>query len=136
MSSNNNTKLLVCAAGIFFCYFYFAMLQEKITRGVYGDDENNKEKFTYMFALVFFQCVINYFFAKLLLLTIMKENEDTTKTIYYATSAFTYLLGMVCSNMALQFVSYPTQVVGKAGKPIPVMLLGVLLGKKVNNLKK
>ncbi|KAK0177939.1 hypothetical protein PV328_001933 [Microctonus aethiopoides] len=136
MSSNNNTKLLVCAAGIFFCYFYFAMLQEKITRGVYGDDENNKEKFTYMFALVFFQCVINYFFAKLLLLTIMKESEDTTKTIYYATSAFTYLLGMVCSNMALQFVSYPTQVVGKAGKPIPVMLLGVLLGKKSYPMRK
>jgi len=43
---------------------------------------------------------------------------------------------MVCSNMALQFVSYPTQVVGKAGKPIPVMILGVLLGKKVYPMRK
>ncbi|XP_034947462.1 solute carrier family 35 member B1 [Chelonus insularis] len=133
--SNNSSRLLICAAGIFICYFYFAMLQEKITRGVYGENEN-REKFTYMFALVFFQCVVNYLFAKLLLLTVMKENDDSTRTVYYATSALTYLLGMVSSNMALQFVNYPTQVVGKAGKPIPVMLLGVLLGKKSYPMKK
>lgn len=131
MTSNNSTKLIICAAGIFVCYFYFAMLQEKITRGVYGDKDEPKEKFTYMFALVAFQCIVNYIFAKVLLLTVMKEKDDSTKTVYYVTSALTYLLGMVCSNMALQFVNYPTQVVGKAGKPIPVMLLGVLLGRKV-----
>lgn len=30
--------------------------------------------------------------------------------MYYFASAFTYLLGMVSSNMALQWVNYPTQV--------------------------
>ncbi|KAG0712694.1 Solute carrier family 35 member B1 [Chionoecetes opilio] len=37
---------------------------------------------------------------------------------------------MVSSNMALQWINYPTQVVGKSCKPIPVMVLGVLLGRK------
>ncbi len=37
---------------------------------------------------------------------------------------------MVSSNKALMWVSYPTQVVGKSCKPIPVMVLGVLLGRK------
>lgn len=128
--TNKHTKLLVCAAGIFVCYFYFGMLQEKITRGQYGDGEN-REKFTYMFALVFVQCLVNYVFAKTILLTVMKQGEDTTSTLYYFLSSLTYLLAMVCSNMALQFVSYPTQVIAKSGKPIPVMILGVLLGKKV-----
>lgn len=132
-NANQHSKLLFCAIGIFVCYFYFAMLQEKITRGQYGDGEN-REKFTYMFALVFVQCLVNYVFAKTILLTVMKQGEDTTSTLYYALSALTYLLAMVCSNMALQFVSYPTQVIGKAGKPIPVMILGVLLGKKVVRL--
>ncbi|KAF7988435.1 hypothetical protein HCN44_001008 [Aphidius gifuensis] len=132
---NNNTKFIIYAAGIFVCYFYFGVLQEKITRGEYKDGEKN-EKFTYMFALVFFQCLVNYAFSKLLLMTIMKEKDDNTKTIYYASSAMTYLLAMVCSTMALKFVSYPTQVVGKAGKPIPVMLLGVLLGKKSYPMRK
>jgi len=132
-TTNKHFKLFICAAGIFVFYFYFAILQEKITRGQYGDGEN-REKFTYMFALVFVQCLVNYVFAKTILLTVMKQGEDTTSTLYYALSALTYLLAMVCSNMALQFVSYPTQVIGKAGKPIPVMILGVLLGKRVYNL--
>ncbi|XP_076178349.1 solute carrier family 35 member B1 homolog meigo [Ptiloglossa arizonensis] len=135
MDSSRRFKLLLCTLGVFVCYFHYAILQEKITRGQYGD-EKNSEKFTYMFTLVFTQCLINYLFAKTILLTVMKQGEDTTPTTYYAISALTYLLAMVCSNMALQFVSYPTQVVGKAGKPIPVMILGVLLGNKVYPIKK
>lgn len=135
MTSSKHSKLVICALGIFVCYFYFAMLQEKITRGQYGD-ENNREKFTYMFALVFFQCLVNYLSAKTSLLTIMKQGEDSTPTTYYFISALTYFLAMVCSTMALQFVNYPTQVIGKAGKPIPVMILGVLLGNKVYPIRK
>jgi solute carrier family 35 (UDP-galactose transporter), member B1 len=37
---------------------------------------------------------------------------------------------MVSSNMALRWVAYPAQVVAKSAKPIPVMLLGVLIGRK------
>ena len=37
---------------------------------------------------------------------------------------------MVSSNKALSWVNYPTQVVGKSCKPIPVMILGVLVGRK------
>lgn len=58
------------------------------------------------------------------------EKEDKTHYGYYACSAVTYLLAMVSSNMALRWVPYPTQVIGKAAKPIPVMLLGVLIGHK------
>lgn len=65
-----------------------------------------------------------------MLVTFMKHGVDKTKSIYYASSALTYLLAMVCSNLALQWVGYPTQVVGKSCKPIPVMVLGVLLGGK------
>jgi len=42
--------------------------------------------------------------------TVMKQGEDKTSRLYYASSALTYLLAMVCSNMALQWVNYPTQV--------------------------
>jgi drug/metabolite transporter (DMT)-like permease len=38
--------------------------------------------------------------------------------------------------MALQHVNYPTQVIGKSCKPIPVMILGVLYGKKRYPLQK
>ncbi|XP_075436457.1 solute carrier family 35 member B1 [Ascaphus truei] len=37
---------------------------------------------------------------------------------------------MVSSNSALLYVNYPTQVLGKSCKPIPVMLLGVTVLRK------
>ncbi|XP_048004866.1 solute carrier family 35 member B1 homolog isoform X2 [Leguminivora glycinivorella] len=124
-------RFIFFAGGIFICYFIFGMLQEKITRGLYGDNE----QFTCTLSLVLVQCVVNYIFAQILMLS-WKHETDTTRKIYYFSSALTYLLGMVSSNMALQWINYPTQVVGKAAKPIPVMILGVLIGRKVYPLKK
>lgn len=112
-----NNKFLLCAAGIFVSYFYFGILQEKITRGKYSYEVTNKdgektvvnEKYTYALALVFVQCFVNYCFAKGMLYS-WPQGEDKTPKYYYASSALTYLLAMVCSNMALQWVPYPTQV--------------------------
>jgi UDP-galactose transporter B1 len=66
----------------------------------------------------------------------MKHPPDSTKKSYYAMGAFTYLAAMVSSNMALQHVNYPTQVIGKSCKPIPVMILGVFLARKSYPLSK
>lgn len=114
---NRNNKFLVCAVGIFVSYFYFGILQEKITRGKYEyevtDADGNKttvpEKYKYFLVLVFVQCFVSYCFAKILL-RIWPQGEDSTSTAYYSSGSLTYLLAMVCSNMALQWVPYPTQV--------------------------
>ncbi|KAG4080254.1 hypothetical protein HA402_010746 [Bradysia odoriphaga] len=136
---NDRTRFIVCALGIFFCYFYFAILQEKITRGRYGDELNEDgshgERFTFMLTLVGVQCLCNWIFVKGMLLA-QPQKEDKTPTSYYISSALTYLLAMITSNMALRWVPYPTQVVGKSAKPIPVMILGVLIGNKKYDLKK
>lgn len=124
-------RFIIYAGAIFVCYFVFGMLQEKITRGKYGEND----KFTCALSLVLMQCVFNCFFVKMLMMS-MKKEVDTTRTVYYFSSAMTYLLAMVCSNMALQWINYPTQVVGKAAKPIPVMILGVLIGHKSYPMKK
>jgi len=129
----NNWKLYVYAGGIFILYFYYGILQEKITRSKYGE---NKETFKFSLALVFFQCIVNAIYAKLMLKYVLRQGEDNTKKVYYASCSLTYLLAMVSSNMALQWVPYPTQVVGKSCKPIPVMVLGVLVGKKVYPMRK
>lgn len=129
MFENRKIKLIIYAIGIFACYIYYGVLQEKITRGLYGEGEN-VEKFTCFFALVCFQCILNSIFAKVVV-TVVNQGYDSTRTWYYASAAITYLLAFVSSNMSLQFVNYPTQVIAKAGKPIPVMLLSVLFRKKV-----
>ena len=128
-SSSSKFRFAFCAIGIFGFYFLFGIFQEKITRGKYGEGEN-QERFTYTMALVFVLCAVNYIYAVIVSALVLKEGEDTTKTHYYAMSSLTYLVAMVTSNKALMWVNYPTQVVGKSCKPIPVMILGVLIGRK------
>ncbi|KAM9044734.1 solute carrier family 35 member B1 isoform 2-T3 [Megaptera novaeangliae] len=99
------------------------------TRGKYGEGAK-QETFTFALTLVFIQCVINAVFAKILIQFFDTARVDRTRSWLYAACSVSYLGAMVSSNSALQFVNYPTQVLGKSCKPIPVMLLGVTLLKK------
>ncbi|XP_078385714.1 solute carrier family 35 member B1 [Cetorhinus maximus] len=124
---NERVRLLVCFLGVFVCYFYYGILQETITRGKYGEQQ---ESFTYAKSLVFVQCIINAIFSKLIIQFFEKPSPERTPRWLYAVCSMSYLGAMVSSNSALQYVNYPTQVLGKSCKPIPVMVLGVLIGKK------
>jgi solute carrier family 35 (UDP-galactose transporter), member B1 len=56
--------------------------------------------------------------------------KDTTPRWMHAIISLTYLGAMLSSNEALQHVLYPTQVLAKSIKPVPVMIMGVLLARK------
>uniref|UniRef100_A0A158P8Z4 UAA transporter n=1 Tax=Angiostrongylus cantonensis TaxID=6313 RepID=A0A158P8Z4_ANGCA len=115
---------LICAGGTFACYFYFGIQQERIVQGKYA----NGEKFTYTQALVFFLCASNTIFAWILR---SKRDIDSVPTRMYGMCSASYLGAMISSNQALQYLPYPTQVLAKSCKPIPVLLFGVLFaGKK------
>eukprot|EP00960_Hanusia_phi_P049983 759921-Hanusia_phi.AAC.4 len=45
-------------------------------------------------------------------------------------SGASQMLAMAASNEALRYVSYPTQVLGKSCKMVPVFLMGILIGGK------
>ncbi|KAL4228977.1 hypothetical protein ACF0H5_012017 [Mactra antiquata] len=122
------SKFLICAAGVFVSYFYYGILQETITKGEYGSGDK-AEKFTYTLALVFIQCIINSLCAKTAM-TFFHRGQDTTPTKMYSMCSLTYLGAMLASNGSLRFITYPTQVLGKSVKPIPVMILGILFAKK------
>ncbi|XP_055343565.1 solute carrier family 35 member B1-like [Paramacrobiotus metropolitanus] len=124
-------KLLGCAAGVFLSFFVFGIFQERITRGVYGENE----RFHYTLTLVFVQCVINAIFARLMIY-LTREARDTTPRSLYGWCSLSYLAAMLSSNQALQYVNYPTQVLGKSCKPIPVMLFGVFFAHRRYAFKK
>jgi len=48
----------------------------------------------------------------------------------FALIAFSYASAMWCSTRALRFVNYPTQVLGKSCKAVPIVLVSTILGKK------
>lgn len=128
---NLRIRFIVCFLGVFVCYFYYGILQETITRGNYGG-----EKFTFARTLVFIQCIINGIFAKILIQCFESSKVDHTKSWLYGLCSLSYLGAMVSSNSALQYVNYPTQVLGKSCKPIPVMILGVTILRKKYPLAK
>ena len=51
-------------------------------------------------------------------------------------SGISQMLAMAASNEALRYVSFPTQVLGKSCKMVPVMAGGILLGGKSYDLVK
>ncbi|CAB3401244.1 unnamed protein product [Caenorhabditis bovis] len=123
----NSLQFLV--ATLIGCYFYFGIQQERIVQGKY----DGGEKFTFTQALVFFLCTANTIFAYIFR---RKKDIDNVPIRMYAASAASYLLAMICSNQALQYLSYPTQVLAKSCKPIPVMVFGVLFAHKSYNIRK
>lgn len=68
--TRSELRFIFYSAAIFVCYFVFGMLQEKITRGKYG----NNDKFTCALSLVLVQCVVNYIFAQILMVSINKDH--------------------------------------------------------------
>ncbi|XP_012681428.1 solute carrier family 35 member B1 [Clupea harengus] len=132
---NERLRFIICFCGVFVCYFYYGILQETITRGEYGQGET-KEKFRYATTLVFIQCIFNAAFAKILIQFFEGSRQDHTKNWLYGACSLSYLGAMVSSNLALQYVNYPTQVLGKSCKPIPVMILGVTILRKKYPLAK
>ncbi|VBB30467.1 unnamed protein product [Acanthocheilonema viteae] len=124
------TNLIFCAGGTMLCYLWFGIIQESITKGKYGSD--GKERFTYTQALVFVQCAVNTMFAYIL----RGRTRDSVPTRIYAVASTSYLFAMLTSNHALQYISYPIQVLGKSCKPIPIMVFGFLFFNKRYHLKK
>ncbi|XP_057673924.1 solute carrier family 35 member B1 [Corythoichthys intestinalis] len=126
---NMRLRFIVCFLGVFVCYFYYGILQETITRGDYGHGDK-KEKFRFARTLVFIQCIINALFARMLIQFLEGPKPDQTRSWLYGLCSLSYVGAMVSSNSALQYVNYPTQVLGKSCKPIPVMILGVTILRK------
>lgn len=74
------------------------------------------------------------------LLTIKKPDEkDEIHFSLYICAALAWCVAMVCSYMALQSpfsVPFVTQVVAKSSKPIPVMILGLIIGRKSYSIQR
>ncbi|GAV01230.1 hypothetical protein RvY_11971 [Ramazzottius varieornatus] len=127
----STAKFLFYAVGTFVSFMVFGIFQERITRGIYG----TSDRFTYTASMVFIQCVINAIFARIVM-RLSKEPKDSTPRTMYGISSLSYLGAMLSSNQALQYVSYPTQVLGKSCKPIPVMVFGALFAHKRYSFRK
>lgn len=126
-------QFLFYALGICTMYFISGLSTEKLFKGSFGPSSDH---FSFVFTFLFVQALINFVYAELLLCTVFKNDEDVTERKFYPLVALTTFISMVLGMKSLTWISYPTQVLGKSMKPLPVMIFNVILGKQRYSFKK
>ncbi|XP_075454938.1 adenosine 3'-phospho 5'-phosphosulfate transporter 1 isoform X2 [Ascaphus truei] len=123
-------RLLFCAAGLQVAYLTWGVLQERVMTRNYGSDAGSPgERFRDSQFLVFMN--------RILALTVSgvycgltKQPRHGAPMYKYSFASLSNILSSWCQYEALKFISFPTQVLAKASKVIPVMLMGKLISHK------
>ncbi|KAG5670128.1 hypothetical protein PVAND_000410 [Polypedilum vanderplanki] len=118
-------KLLAFAVGVFISYFVFGIYQQKIY-----DERSYDEKFEFASSFVVLQCFFNFVVAKIVIIICDHPQNETLHKYYMLIAVFNFL-AQLTSNLALKYVEYVIQVVGKSCKPIIIMIFGVIFAKKI-----
>lgn len=122
---------LFCVVGIYACYCTFGYIQEEIY--MVGDRESG-DMFVYSIFLVFATCFTNTLLA--LVWSMYKHNMNSYKAIEHLSmdtyksillTSITCVMSMLCTNYALTHVNYPTQILVKSAKMVPIIVGGFML---------
>ena len=122
--------LVFCIAGLQGAYLTWGVLQERIMTFEYGKvDEQQGEFFRNSQFLVFINRILAFMIG-MTVIFLQRQPHHTTPLYNYSFSSFSNIMSSWCQYEALKFVSFPTQVLAKASKVIPVMLMGKVVSKR------
>uniref|UniRef100_A0A3P9HRJ6 Adenosine 3'-phospho 5'-phosphosulfate transporter 1 n=1 Tax=Oryzias latipes TaxID=8090 RepID=A0A3P9HRJ6_ORYLA len=124
-------KLAFCAAGLQASYLTWGVLQERVMTRSYGatTPEEGEERFTDSQFLVFMNRILALTVAGLWCL-LFKQPRHGAPMYKYSFASLSNIMSSWCQYEALKFISFPTQVLAKASKVIPVMLMGKIVSQK------
>ena len=126
-------KLLFCAGGLQLSYLTWAVLQERIVTRTYEehlpDGSVKLVKFTNSQFLIFVNRSLALVVASVCIL-FTQQPRHTAPLYKYSYSSLSNILSGWCQYEALKYFSFPTQVLCKASKIIPVMIMGKIVSNK------
>lgn len=126
-------KLICCAAGLQGAYLTWGVIQERVMTQEYDelseDGTLHKVKFGDSQFLVFSNRILALTVAGVYIL-IAEQPRHHAPLFKYSYSSFSNIMSSWCQYEALKFVSFPTQVLCKASKMIPVMIMGRFVSGK------
>ncbi|ESO85376.1 hypothetical protein LOTGIDRAFT_183773, partial [Lottia gigantea] len=127
---NRGFNLLFCFVGLQGSYLTWGVLQERIMKHQYGETATDKgELFTNSQFLVFVNRILALAISGIVLL-LRRQPRHTAPLYKYSYCSMSNIMSSWFQYEALKFVSFPTQVLAKASKVIPVMLMGKVVSKK------
>lgn len=138
VSKREALDLLFTVSGINICYLIYAVLQERLAASNHSDNKLDQHMF-----LMLVQCIVNASLVYPIILYTEYNNKHTKQqstqqqssttwltTLQYSCISLTYVLGMLTSYMSFSYISYPTSVLVKSCKMVPVMLIGGIIFRK------
>ncbi|XP_076666259.1 adenosine 3'-phospho 5'-phosphosulfate transporter 1 [Andrena cerasifolii] len=118
--------LLYCFFGLQVSYLTWGYLQEKIMTQEYEDVAGTKSRFQDSQFLVFINRILAFCMSGLYLI-VQRQPQHKAPLYKYAFCSLSNIMSSWCQYEALKFVSFPTQVLAKASKIIPVMIMGKIV---------
>ncbi|VVC39669.1 Hypothetical protein CINCED_3A010360 [Cinara cedri] len=121
---------LYCFGGLQVSYLIWGVIQEKMISQSYGTSESSKFHDSQM--LVFLNRGLSTILSAIFLFLNEGIQSKKSPPLYkYSYCTVSNIISSWCQYEALKYVSFPTQVLAKCCKIIPVMLMGKLIsGKK------
>lgn len=119
-------KLGLFTFGLIGTFLVWSVLQERMLTREYG----NGEYFTYSYGLVFTSRLGGLVLSTALMKFYKVPWAPPGKLYEFALPSVSNMLSSWCQYEALKFVSFPTQMLSKSFKIMPIMLMGSFLGNK------
>ncbi|KAL3267810.1 hypothetical protein HHI36_006942 [Cryptolaemus montrouzieri] len=114
--------------GLQVSYLTWGIVQEKVMTQVYESKEGKVEYFGDSQFLVFVNRFLAFSISGVILLY-KKEERHNCPLYKYIFCSFSNIMSSWCQYEALKYLSFPHQVLAKAAKTVPVMLMGKLVSK-------
>nr|CAD7587273.1 unnamed protein product [Timema genevievae] len=128
-SLQQGSLLMFCFLGLQLTYLTWGLLQEKIMTQEYETSEGVKGYFRDSQFLVFVNRILAFALSGAYILCV-RQPRHMAPLYKYVYCSFSNIMSSWCQYEALKYVSFPTQVLAKASKIIPVMLMGKLVSRK------
>ncbi|KAH8351102.1 hypothetical protein KR084_004251 [Drosophila pseudotakahashii] len=128
-SSQEAVQLFWCFGGLMVSYLTWGVLQEKIMTQHYLNFAGESAKFKDSQFLVFSNRLLAFLVALAYLQWQPSPVRHRAPLYKYSYASFSNIMSAWFQYEALKFVNFPTQVLAKSCKIIPVMLMGKLMSK-------
>jgi solute carrier family 35 (UDP-galactose transporter), member B1 len=129
-------ELALCVAGIYLCFLTWGLMQERVSTTAYyawndSDRSGPSFKFTHFIFLNFTQSllasIVAFVYIRFLRNQTLKQLPTVQLLKQYSLVAFFSTIASPFGYEALKHVDYPTMILAKSCKLLPVILMGVLL---------
>ncbi|SPP83901.1 adenosine 3'-phospho 5'-phosphosulfate transporter 1 [Drosophila guanche] len=128
-SSQEAVQLLWCFGGLMVSYLTWGVLQEKIMTQKYLNFSGESSKFKDSQFLVFANRLLAFVVALIYLQWQPSPTRHRAPLYKYSFASFSNIMSAWFQYEALKFVNFPTQVLAKSCKIIPVMVMGKIMSK-------